>query len=96
MARNPITPAPGLKPRATRQATGKAWWDMSLVRWNGAEMVPIGGWAKLPSMQLSDAVRGLLMESQGYRTRISEFISDAHTHRNVMIAGVRGAPPVMN
>jgi len=31
------------------------------------------------------------MESQGYRTRISEFISDAHTHRNVMIAGVLDA-----
>ena len=40
------------------------------------------------SQMLTDALRGLLMESQGYRTRISEFISDAHTHRNVMIAGV--------
>jgi protein-L-isoaspartate O-methyltransferase len=40
------------------------------------------------SQMLTDAMRGLLMESQGYRTRISEFISDAHTHRNVMIAGV--------
>ena len=34
-------------------------------------------------------VRGLLMESEGYRTRVFEFISDAHTHRNAMIAGVR-------
>ena len=40
------------------------------------------------AQMLTDALRGLLMESQGYRTRISEFISDAHTHRNVMIAGV--------
>ena len=43
------------------------------------------------SQMLTDAMRGLLMESQGYRTRISEFISDAHTHRNVMIAGVLDA-----
>ena len=42
------------------------------------------------SQMLTDAMRGLLMESQGYRTRISEFISDAHTHRNVMIAGSSG------
>jgi hypothetical protein len=31
----------------------------------------------------------LLLEAQGYRTRVVEFISDAHTHRNVMIIGVR-------
>jgi hypothetical protein len=29
-----------------------------------------------------------LLETQGYRTRVMEFISDAHTHRNVMITGV--------
>ena len=40
---------------------------------------------------LTDALRGLLMESRGYRTRIMEFISDAHTHRNVLIAGVYGS-----
>ncbi len=44
------------------------------------------------TQMLTDAMRGLLMESQGYRTRISEFISDAHTHRNVMIAGVLDGP----
>ncbi len=41
------------------------------------------------SQMLTDAVRGLLLEAQGYRTRVMEFISDAHTHRNVMITGVR-------
>jgi SAM-dependent methyltransferase len=40
------------------------------------------------SQMVTDAVRGLLLESQGYRTRVVEFISDAHTHRNVMIIGV--------
>lgn len=40
------------------------------------------------SQMLTDALRGLLLESQGYHTRVIEFISDAHTHRNVMIVGV--------
>ena len=40
------------------------------------------------SQMLTDALRGLLLETQGYRTRVMEFISDAHTHRNVMITGV--------
>ena len=34
---------------------------------------------------VTDGLRGLLMESRGYRTKVIEFISDAHTHRNVMI-----------
>ena len=41
------------------------------------------------SQMVTDALRGLLLETQGYRTRVIEFISDAHTHRNVMIVGVR-------
>jgi hypothetical protein len=42
------------------------------------------------SQMLTDALRGLLLEAAGYRTRVIEFISDAHTHRNVMIIGLRG------
>jgi len=41
------------------------------------------------AQMLTDGMRGLLMESEGYRTRVIEFISDAHTHRNVMIVAVR-------
>jgi SAM-dependent methyltransferase len=40
------------------------------------------------AQMLTDGVRGLLLESRGYRTKVIEFISDAHTHRNVMILGV--------
>lgn len=40
------------------------------------------------SQMITDGLRGLLLETQGYRTRVMEFISDAHTHRNVMITGV--------
>ena len=38
---------------------------------------------------LTDGLRALLMESRGYRTKVIEFISDAHTHRNVMLVAVR-------
>ncbi|MEQ1566178.1 MAG: SAM-dependent methyltransferase [Myxococcota bacterium] len=41
------------------------------------------------SQMLTDSLRGLLMESRGYQTRVVEFISDAHTHRNVMILASR-------
>lgn len=38
---------------------------------------------------VTDTLRGLMMEAFGYKTRIFEFIADAHTHKNVMIVGVR-------
>ena len=42
------------------------------------------------AQMLTDAMRGLLLETQGYQARVFEFISDAHTHRNVMIVAARG------
>jgi len=41
------------------------------------------------AQMLTDGLRALLMDGEGYRTRVFEFISDSHTHRNVMIAAVR-------
>lgn len=38
---------------------------------------------------LTDALRSLLLESRGYKTRIFEFISTEHTRKNTMIAAVR-------
>jgi hypothetical protein len=40
------------------------------------------------TQMLTDGLRALLLESRGYRATVSEFISDAHTQRNVLIAGV--------
>jgi hypothetical protein len=36
---------------------------------------------------ITDGLRSLIMEYFGYRTKVVEFISDAHTHKNVMIIG---------
>ena len=40
---------------------------------------------------LTDTLRGLILESRGYKTKIFEFIADEHTHKNVMIVGIKGA-----
>jgi hypothetical protein len=38
---------------------------------------------------VTDTMRGLMLEAHGYKTQIFEFIADAHTHKNVMIVGVK-------
>ena len=38
---------------------------------------------------LTDGLRALILEYFGYKTKVLEFISDAHTPKNVLIVGVR-------
>lgn len=38
---------------------------------------------------VTDTMRGLMLEAHGYKTQIFEFITDEHTHKNVMIVGVK-------
>jgi len=38
---------------------------------------------------VTDGIRALILEYFGYKTRVFEFISDAHTPKNVMITGIR-------
>lgn len=38
---------------------------------------------------VTDGIRALILEYFGYRTKVFEFISDAHTPKNVMIVGIR-------
>lgn len=44
---------------------------------------------------VTDALRALLLEAVGCRTRVCEFISDEHTAKNLLIAGVRPAGPLL-
>lgn len=60
MPRIALTIPPGSGRRATPQDTRGAWWDMSLVRWDAGELVPVGGWKKLPGIQLDGSLRSLL------------------------------------
>ncbi len=41
---------------------------------------------------LTDGIRALLLEKEGYRTQVFEFISTEHTAKNVMITAVRAKP----
>jgi SAM-dependent methyltransferase len=38
---------------------------------------------------VTDGVRALILEYFGYKTKVFEFISDAHTPKNVMIVGIK-------
>ena len=40
---------------------------------------------------VTDTLRGLMLSAHGYKTQIFEFITDEHTHKNVMIVGVKQA-----
>jgi len=42
---------------------------------------------------LTDGLRALILEYFGYKTKVFEFISDAHTPKNVLIAGVKSQTP---
>ena len=38
---------------------------------------------------VTDAIRALLLEAHGYKTKVFEFISTEHTPKNLMIVGVK-------
>lgn len=38
---------------------------------------------------LTDTIRALSLEAEGYKSQVFEFIADAHTHKNVMLVGTR-------
>lgn len=37
----------------------------------------------------TDSMRALMLEAHGYETRVFEYISDEHTHKNIMITAVK-------
>ncbi len=45
---------------------------------------------------VTDGIRALILEYFGYKTKVFEFISDAHTPKNVMIAGIRNSKTKLN
>lgn len=53
-----------------------------------------GTYAERIAEMVTDGMRGQLMELQGYRTNLFEFISDAHTPKNVMIVAVKSTTPL--
>lgn len=52
------------------------------------ELIPIikhGIFLEREAELITDTIRSLILEYFGYKTKIVEFISDAHTHKNIMI-----------
>jgi len=45
---------------------------------------------------LTDGIRALILEYFGYKTKVFEFISDAHTPKNVMIVGIKNQKAKQN
>ncbi len=41
---------------------------------------------------ITDGIRALLMEANGYKTKVFEFISTEHTSKNLMIVGIKSKP----
>jgi SAM-dependent methyltransferase len=39
---------------------------------------------------VTDGIRALILEYYGYKTKVFEFISDAHTPKNVLVVGIKG------
>lgn len=59
------------------------------------EMAPVLRHGILEERQaeiITDGIRALLLESEGYQTKVFEFISAEHTAKNVMITAVLGKP----
>ena len=42
---------------------------------------------------LTDTIRAMIMEAYGYKTKVFEFISQEHTSKNLLIAGVKERKP---
>jgi SAM-dependent methyltransferase len=39
---------------------------------------------------VTDGIRALILEYFGYKTKVFEFVSDAHTPKNVLVVGIKG------
>jgi SAM-dependent methyltransferase len=55
-----------------------------------------GIFAERQAEMVTDGLRALILESCGYSTKVFEFISDAHTPKNVMIVATRTASAAPN
>ena len=57
-------------------------------------MLKFGTYTERMAEMVTDALRAQLLELSGYTTNLFEFISDAHTPKNVMIVATKSASPL--
>jgi len=52
-------------------------------------LIKYGIFLERQAEMVTDGIRALILEYFGYKTKVFEFISDAHTPKNVMIVGIK-------
>lgn len=63
--------------------------EKSKVKNESSVLTKYGIFLERQSEMVTDAIRALILEYYGYKTKIFEFISDAHTPKNVMVVGMK-------
>lgn len=79
-----IVVAPCCHKQVRRQMEESKGWDAALD-----PLLRHGTLLERQAEMATDAVRALILEYHGYKTKAFEFISDAHTAKNVMITAVK-------
>lgn len=65
--------------------------DKNKVKNEVSVLTKYGIFMERQAEMVTDAIRALILEYYGYKTKVFEFISDAHTPKNVLVVGVRSA-----
>lgn len=55
-------------------------------------LIKYGIFLERQAEMVTDGIRALILEYYGYKTKVFEFISDAHTPKNVLVVGVKKSP----
>jgi len=53
-------------------------------------LIKYGIFLERQAEMVTDGIRALILEYFGYKTKVFEFISDAHTPKNVLVVGMKG------
>ena len=81
-----ITVAPCCHKQIRRQMEGKPGETLDFLLRHGIFL-------ERQAEMVTDGLRSLLLEQHGYKTKVFEFISDAHTPKNVLIVAEKQARP---
>lgn len=60
------------------------------VKNNVSFLTQYGIFLERQAEMVTDGIRALILEYFGYKTKVLEFISDAHTPKNVLVVGIKG------
>ena len=80
---------PGVFRNGTQLQAAGRWWDASLVRWDGRQLAPVGGWRQRSAAPVSGAARAILPWKTNASPPIRWIAVGTHTRLYVQdVAGV--------